>query len=93
MATELFNPDHSLQKIHNDLIDHLTEESWITFSGQNKMDFHISQNGEATHWFDDLVEVILKKLEKRDMEIIKFCIKKEINLFDIQVKKHTIHGK
>lgn len=84
---EMFKTDQKLENIHDELIKHLSETANVTISGDGKTQFYISENGDCSWWFNDLIEVIARKIANGDIEMVKFCIKKNIDLFDINLKK------
>lgn len=85
--TELFNTEQSLNEIHEELMKHLTEESSVRIQSDNKIIFYIPENGDVSWWFNDLVQIIAAKIAKSDNEIVKFCIDREVDLFDISIKR------
>lgn len=87
MATELFKPEQTLDEIHTELMEHLLEYSYIIIKGDGKISFSIPENGACSRWFDDLVEIIATKIANTDKEMMKFCIDKGVDLFDVKIKK------
>jgi hypothetical protein len=85
--TELFNTEQTLDEIHEELMKHLTEESSVRIQSDNKIIFYIPENGDVSWWFNDLVQIIAAKIAISDNEIVKFCIEREVDLFDIRIKK------
>lgn len=83
---EMFKSESTLKKIHEELISHLTRESYVMIV-RDAITLTIDENGSTSFWFDDLVWVILEKLKNKDPEIVDLCVKKQIGLFEITLKK------
>ena len=84
---EMFKTDQKLESIHDELMKHLQENSNVIIRGDGKMEFYLPENGNSSWWFNDLVEVIARKIADGDIEMVKFCMKKNVDLFDISLKK------
>ena len=72
---EMFKTDQKLESIHDELMKHLKSTSSVTIEGDNSIRFYIPENGHNSWWFNDLVEVIARKIADGDIEMVKFCMK------------------
>lgn len=93
METELFQTGQTLREISYALIQHLQEDAYASIRGDGTISFYIPENGYSSFWFDDLVEIILRKVANQDMEVVNICLKKEIDLFDFSLKKNGVGEK
>ena len=84
---EMFKTDQKLESIHDELMKHLKSTSSVTIEGDNSIRFYIPENGHNSWWFNDLVEVIARKIADGDIEMVKFCMKNNVDLFDVSIKK------
>jgi hypothetical protein len=87
MEENLFKTEQTLKQIHDVLIDHIKEETSLTINADGTSYIYIRENGNSSWWFDDLILIILEKVEKKDKEIVNICLKKKVELFEI-VKKN-----
>lgn len=78
----MFNPEMTLNKVHQELLIHLTENTYMTIT--DKPTLYLPNNGDVSFWFDDLVKVILEKVASSDPEIVRICLDNYINLFNIK---------
>lgn len=82
MERENFDKCQTLQEIYDELIDYLTQKSYVTIKDGNT-EMYISENGGSSFWFDDLVAVILEKTYEADGDIVEVCQKNNIKLFEV----------
>ena len=83
-----FNTEQSLEEIYSELINYLKEGAEVRI-GSVGIEMYIPENGDDSWWFDDLVRIILQKAANGDKEIIKLCLDKKIDLFDIKTEKRS----
>ena len=79
----LFTQDQDLNKICDTLVKHLIEHTTISMTSQGKINIYIPENGDVSWWFDELIEVVLRKVADKDTDIVKKCLDKGIQLFTI----------
>ena len=83
---DVFNENMTLDEAKKQLVNHLNEVSYQSIEN-GKICFEVASNGDASWYFDELVELILKKTARADIDIVKIALDKKINLFDIKTPK------